>query len=75
MAIIIVILLIAVFVYFLTKKTSTTSQKKYLTIDDKYNEKRVNNEKELNKLLEKINNKGISSLSKKEKEHLDKLSK
>ncbi|WP_452598506.1 DUF6576 domain-containing protein [Pontimicrobium sp. MEBiC01747] len=75
MAIILVILLIAVFVYFLTKKTPVSPKKKHLTIDDKYNEKRVKNEKELNKLLEKINKKGINSLSKKEKARLDELSK
>jgi uncharacterized protein YpmS len=75
MAILIVILLIVFFIYFFSKKTSVKSEQKHLTIDDKYNEKRVNNEKELNQLLEKINKKGINSLSKKEKDRLDKLSK
>ena len=75
MAIIIVILLIALFIYFFSKKASVKSEQKHLTIDDKYNEERVNNEKELNRLLEKINKKGIDNLSKKEKDRLDKLSK
>lgn len=75
MAIIIVILLIAVFIYFFSKNSSAKSEQKHLTIDDKYNEVRVKKEKELNRLLEKINKKGINSLSKKEKDQLDKLSK
>lgn len=48
--------------------------KKYVSIDDKYNEKKKNKQKELDKLLDKINNKGINSLTKKEKEKLDELS-
>lgn len=48
--------------------------KKYLSIDDKYYEKKKNKQKELDKLLDKINNKGLNSLTKKEKEKLDELS-
>ncbi len=75
MAVVIVILLVGLFIYYFSKKSSVKSEQKHLTIDDKYNEERVNNEKELNRLLEKINKKGIDSLSKKERNRLDKLSK
>ncbi len=46
-----------------------------LTIEDKYNLGRINKQKELDKLLEKIHQKGIESLSKKEKEMLREYSK
>ena len=47
----------------------------HLTIEDKYNLGRVNRQKELDRLLEKIHRKGIDSLSKKEKEMLKEYSK
>ncbi|MDY8134194.1 DUF6576 domain-containing protein [Aquimarina sp. 2201CG5-10] len=43
--------------------------------DDKYNSKKVAKEQELNKLLDKINKKGIDKLSKEEKDRLEELSK
>ncbi len=49
--------------------------KKYYNIDHKYNEEKVNRQKELDKLLDKISHKGIESLSKKERQRLDELSK
>lgn len=46
-----------------------------LTIEDKYNLNKINKQKELDRLLEKIHQKGIDSLSKKEKELLKEYSK
>ena len=54
---------------------SNNSRKGMMTIEDKYNENKVVKQKELNTLLDKINNKGLDSLSQKEKIRLDELSK
>jgi membrane associated rhomboid family serine protease len=47
---------------------------KNYTLDDRYNVSQKNKEEELDKLLEKINKKGMNSLSKKEKDRLKELS-
>lgn len=44
------------------------------SIDHKYNEEKVNKQKEIDKILDKINKKGIESLSSKEKEILKQFS-
>lgn len=46
----------------------------YLTVEDKYNLGRLHKQKELDRLLEKIHNNGINSLSKKEKAMLEEYS-
>lgn len=46
----------------------------YYDIDDQYNEEKVNRQHELDRLLDKIGKSGIGSLSKKEKQRLDDLS-
>jgi membrane associated rhomboid family serine protease len=46
-----------------------------LTIEDKYNVRKINRQKELDILLEKIHRNGINSLSKKEREILEEYSK
>lgn len=51
-------------------KTHTT----YFDIDDQYNEERANKQHELDRLLDKIGRSGIDSLSKKERQRLDELS-
>jgi len=51
------------------------SHNRYYNIDDKYNAERANKQKELDKLLDKISLKGIDSLSKKERQRLEELSK
>ena len=48
--------------------------KTYKTIDDKYNDKRINRQQELDKLLDKIAKKGIKSLSNKERKKLEEYS-
>ncbi len=45
------------------------------TVEDRYNVSKLNKQKELDRLLEKIHNKGINSLSKKEREMLKEYSK
>ena len=50
------------------------SHSTYFDIDDQYNEERVNKQKELDQLLDKIGQRGIDSLSKKERQRLDDLS-
>ncbi len=59
---------------FLLAENPFLKHKGVLTVDDKHNIKKRADEKELNELLEKINKKGIESLSVKEKERLEKLS-
>lgn len=49
--------------------------KKYYNIDHRYNEEKLEKQKELDRLLDKISKKGMDSLSKKEKEDLETLSK
>ncbi len=50
------------------------SQTGNLTQDDIFNAKKLENEEEMNRILEKINKKGMNSLSRKEKEFLEKQS-
>ena len=45
-----------------------------ITVDHKYNIEKVNKQKELDRILEKIHKKGMHSLSKKEKQMLDDFS-
>jgi len=46
----------------------------YFDIDDQYNEERANKQNELDRLLDKIGKSGIDSLSRKERQRLDELS-
>lgn len=59
---------------FSVNKLSDKNLKSY-TIDDKYNEQKVNTEREIDRILEKIHRKGIDSLTSKEKEILHNYSK
>jgi membrane associated rhomboid family serine protease len=49
-------------------------QKKYYSIDHKYNEEKNNTQKEIDKILDKISDKGMDSLSTKDKEKLKQYS-
>lgn len=76
------ILIIAVptiiFIYFIITKPTLLlidnfyfkTHKKYYSIDHKDNEAKTNNQKEIDKILDKISEKGFDSLSSKEKEKL-----
>lgn len=83
---ILIIIPVLILVYILILKTNIFSldkksnayykkDKKYYSIEDKYNTVKIEKERELNQLLEKINKKGINNLSVKEKRRLDELSK
>lgn len=50
------------------------AQKKYYSIEHKYNERKINQQQEIDKLLDKISKKGIKSLRKKEKQKLEEYS-
>lgn len=50
-------------------------EKKYFSVDDKYREERKDKQLELDELLEKISRKGLNSLSSKERQRLEELSK
>lgn len=47
----------------------------FMTLDDKYNESKVETQRELDRLLDKVGKKGYKSLSKREKELLNEYSK
>lgn len=73
---IIVIIVIIVFIRRNRKKSYTwnDSSNNVMTLDDRYNASRVETQKEIDRLLEKIHKKGYNSLSKKEKELLNEYS-
>jgi membrane associated rhomboid family serine protease len=50
------------------------THKNYYSVDHKYNEEKVTKQKEIDKILDKINKKGIESLNSKEKEILKQFS-
>lgn len=75
------IAVIAVFLYLIFRKRTgssgsyySSSSNKYETIDDKYNAKKKAKQKEVDRILEKINAKGVDSLTKQEKALLDEYS-
>ena len=78
---IIAILIIFLFVRWLKpdflkfRKSIEEKPEGLLDIDDRYNVTKVEKEKELNQLLDKINTQGFNKLSKLEKERLNELSK
>lgn len=73
---------VIVFIYLIIARPKTLgidnyyykSHSTYFDIDDQYNEERANKQHELDRLLDKIGKSGIDSLSKKERQRLDELS-
>jgi hypothetical protein len=51
------------------------TQKRYYSIDQKYNAEKIDKEKEVDRILEKISKKGMKSLTPKERETLENHSK
>ncbi len=47
----------------------------HLSMDDEFNSNKIDNKKEVDRLLEKVSKRGVKSLTKKEKEFLDEQSK
>ena len=83
LTILLVLLPTLVFIYLIINKPEImlidsyyfkTDKKQHYTIDHKYNENKVNKQKELDNLLDKISKKGIQSLTQEEKKKLDELS-
>jgi hypothetical protein len=76
----IAIAVIAIFVYMIFKsKTNTasisgTSNQRYQTIDDEFNANKKEKQARIDRILEKINDKGVKSLTKQEKVLLDEYS-
>jgi membrane associated rhomboid family serine protease len=71
-----------IFIYIITTKPYLLyidnyffkTHKKHYSIEHKYNEQKVNQQKEIDILLDKISKKGIKSLNKKEKQKLEEYS-
>lgn len=80
--ILIIVVPVIVFIFVIVLRPQTLmidnyyfkSHSTYFDIDDKYNEERANKQHELDRLLDKIGKTGIGSLSKKERQRLDELS-
>ncbi|WP_046744297.1 DUF6576 domain-containing protein [Kordia zhangzhouensis] len=74
------IAVIAIFIYLIfkskkeTSSFSKTSSQGYQTIDDKFNAERKQKQERINRILEKINDKGVESLTSHEKAILDEYS-
>ncbi|KAB8155199.1 hypothetical protein EZY14_004750 [Kordia sp. TARA_039_SRF] len=75
------IAVIGIFIYikFFKSNTESTgipkrSAQKYQTIDDEFNAKRKAKQERIDRILEKINEKGVDSLTSKEKALLDEYS-
>jgi len=67
--------IVAFFVwYFRNKEVQFSNSKRKLTVDEKFAIKKKKKEEQLNALLDKINQKGIESLSAEEKFQLQELS-
>lgn len=77
-AITLVLLAIIAIIIFVLYKFSGKNANRPLegdyTIDDKYNTDKVEREKEMNRILDKIGKSGVKSLTRSEKEMLDKFS-
>jgi membrane associated rhomboid family serine protease len=71
---IIFIYIIATKPQILLKANFLRKQRKWLNLDDKYNEEKKNKQIELDRLLDKINKNGVDSLTIEEKERLKELS-
>ena len=72
---IVFIILFAVKPGLVTFDLSSSRKKPNYTLDDQYNEEKVNKEKEVDRILEKIHKKGMESLTEKEKKFLSTYSK
>ena len=75
LVIILLILVILIFIFKndIQEKISPKKDKNY-TIDDRYNTKKLEREKEIDQLLSKMGENGIADLSEKDRKRLDELS-
>ncbi len=74
---VIILLVLVILVFFfrndIQEKISPKKDKNY-TIDDRYNSKKLERQKEIDYLLSKMGKNGIEDLSKKDRKRLDELS-
>jgi len=81
MGLLILFIFIGVLFYFVRKKkksyilTFWNDKEPSMTIDEKYNHDKVERQKEIDRILDKIYNKGYDSITQKEKDYLSKHSK
>lgn len=83
LAILVILIPSLVFLYIIIKKPHLLmvdnlfykQHSTYHTIEDKYNSRKIDTQKQVDKILEKIHKRGINSLTKKEKDMLDEYSK
>lgn len=79
--ILVILIPIIIFIYIIATRPQFLiidgfkTHKKPYTIEDRYNENKVNKQKEIDAILEKIHKKGMTSLSAKEKQTLEEHSK
>ncbi|MFK7748389.1 MAG: DUF6576 domain-containing protein [Kordia sp.] len=73
-----VIVIFVYIVFFKSKKGNSilpkSSKESYQTIDDKFNAERKEKQQRIDRILEKINDKGVASLTPQEKALLDEYS-
>lgn len=74
-----IILAIGIIIFYFSrnklKKPFVSTEEKYQTIDDKYNEERRNRELEIDRLLNKMGKNGVNDLTEKDRKRLEELSK
>lgn len=76
--VVILLIIIVIFAFAFRKKLNvrlSSKEKKYISIDDRFNAQRREKEIEIDQLLSKIGENGLSDLSEKDKKRLDELSK
>lgn len=78
MMLVVIVLFVAGLVYAVIRITSpklTHTKEQNYTLDEKYNAAKVEKQKEIDRILEKINKNGVQSLNSREKQLLDDYSK
>ncbi|MGX9986324.1 DUF6576 domain-containing protein [Soonwooa purpurea] len=74
----IILIIIVIFAFVFRKKITSTvlsQEEKYISIDDRFNERKREREKEIDQLLSKMGKNGIDDLSSKDRKRLEELSK
>ncbi len=78
MMLVAIVLFVAGLVYAvirITSPKSTHTKEQNYTLDEKYNAVKIEKQKEIDRILEKINKNGVQSLNSREKQLLDDYSK
>lgn len=69
------IIIVCIALYYYLKNKSTPPNNRAYTIDDEYNSRKVEIQKEIDHLLDKMGKNGLDDLSEKDKKRLQELSK